>query len=178
MLFRSMDEVEYDDGALEFDDDFSAYRQGVYISIYDANGRMLRGRELDISADVSPFRNDGEIYQVLRNGQVYLVYDLPYTLRGYGTLWFRGVMLDEEMTEVGAIGTVIQLTFIALPALTVLAAVVGYFLTKHSFKPVENIILEVEKINEGKDLTKRIDLGEGNDEIYRLAKSFDAMFER
>ena len=54
----------------------------------------------------------------------------------------------------------------------------GYLITKKAFDPIEKIRETAEKINEGNDLTKRIDIGKGKDEISILAHTFDKMFDR
>ena len=171
-------EVEYDeDDGLEFDEDFVLYQYGVFVHAYDASGNLLLGQNNGITNKQLPFSEEG-IYEATVEGQGYYIYDRPVYIQDYGRLWLRGVMAKDEMGQVGAIHTVIKVSFVLLPALVVLAAVSGYLLTKHSFKPVENIINSAEQITEGKDLSRRIGLGEGKDEIYRLANSFDQMFQR
>lgn len=65
-----------------------------------------------------------------------------------------------------------------LPIVVLIAVYGGYHITKRAFRPIHQIIEAVEQINHASDLTKRIQLGEGTDEIYRLGKTFDSMFER
>ena len=43
--------------------------------------------------------------------------------------------------------------------------------------PVSKITKTVQEIQKEKDLSKRIDLGKGNDEIYTLARTFDGLLE-
>ena len=58
------------------------------------------------------------------------------------------------------------------------AAVGGYLITRRAFRPVRRIIQTAKEIGEGDDLSRRIALGEGRDEIYTLAAEFDRMFAR
>ena len=90
---------------------------------------MLRGREFGITVAESPLRTDGQVYEFEKDNRGYLVYDMLLSFEGQEPIWFRGVMPQEEMTEVGAIATVIQIAFICLPGLTLLAAFAGYLLT-------------------------------------------------
>ena len=43
-ITSSLDEIEYDDGVIEPDDDLDYFIGGVYLSIYDDEGRLLYGR--------------------------------------------------------------------------------------------------------------------------------------
>lgn len=176
---KNIEEIEYDDDdeVLELDEDFISYKQGVFVFIYDVTGQMLLGESHGIDVIGVPLQS-GSVYEALIDAETYFIYDVLFYVEDYGQLWIRGITEKEGSTQVSAINTVIQMAFIGFPVLVVLAAGAGYVLTKNSFKPIEKIIASVEKINEGKDLSKRIDLGEGKDEIYHLAQSFDNMFER
>lgn len=170
-------QVEYDDGVLEFDDDFVGYKSGVFIFVYEENGNMLLGQTHDVSTTNMPLK-DESIYEVERQNITYLVYDLPVYVEDYGEIWIRGMMERHIGTQRSTLDIAIQFALIGFPLLVILAAIAGYILTKHSFKPIEKIIDAAEKISEGKDLSKRIGLDGGSDEIYRLAQSFDNMFKR
>nr|WP_302598975.1 HAMP domain-containing sensor histidine kinase [uncultured Cellulosilyticum sp.] len=170
-------QVEYDDGVLEFDDDFVGYKSGVFIFVYEENGNMLLGQTHDVSTANMPLK-DESIYEVERQNITYLVYDLPVYVEDYGEIWIRGMMERHIGTQRSTLDIAIQFALIGFPLLVILAAIAGYILTKHSFKPIEKIIDAAEKISEGKDLSKRIGLDGGSDEIYRLAQSFDNMFKR
>jgi len=88
-------------------------------------------------------------------------------------------MVLAPATEVeNIIETIVLISLIVLPFFLVFSAISGYFITKKAFKPIEKIREAAEKINEGNDLTQRINIGEGNDEIYTLANTFDTMFDR
>ena len=58
-----------------------------------------------------------------------------------------------------------------------LTAVCGYLLSRRALYPVSKITKTVQEIQKEKDLSKRIDLGKGNDEIYTLAHTFDGLLE-
>lgn len=58
-----------------------------------------------------------------------------------------------------------------------LAAAGGFFLTKRALKPIENITNTVKKID-GKRLRKRLNFAGKEDEIVRLANTFDSMLDK
>lgn len=170
-------EIEYENGRLDFDEDFVPYKYGIFVFVYDENGNMISGEEHDINTEGIPLQERG-IYEIELENQYYYAYDVLVSIKDYGNLWLRGIAPKEEMHQSGAIDTIIKISFFTLPVLTILAAVIGYSLTKHSFKPIEKMINSVERIAEGKDLSQRLEMEQSNDEIYRLANSFDKMFER
>ena len=59
-----------------------------------------------------------------------------------------------------------------------LAAVMGYLMTRRTLRPVSRITDTVREIRRDGDLSRRINLGEGKDEIYRMAATFDQMLEQ
>ena len=97
------------------------------------------------------------------------------SLGNYGKVWIRGVM--PNIGQSSAIETVIQISFIILPFFLILSAIGGYTITKNAFAPMEKITEIAEKINEGNDLSKRIHLENGADELRTLANTFDVMFD-
>ena len=48
-------------------------------------------------------------------------------------------------------------------------------MTKRTLRPVDQITRTVQAIQADGDLSQRVSLGKGNDEIYRLASTFDSM---
>ena len=65
-----------------------------------------------------------------------------------------------------------------MPFFLILSAIGGYIITKNAFTPIKKIRKIAEEINEGNDLSQRIDLGKGDDELHTLANTFDVMFDR
>ena len=55
---NSLDYIELDDGRLELDDDMDFFVNGVYRSIYDAEGRMLYGRIPEKYNGIQAFQDD------------------------------------------------------------------------------------------------------------------------
>ena len=74
--------------------------------------------------------------------------------------------------------TVARMFLLIVPFFAVAALVGGYAITRRSFLPIEKISNAVTEISDSGDLSRRIDLASGNDELHQLANKFDAMFER
>lgn len=172
----SVSELEYEDGRLEIDDDLDFFRDGVYLSIYDAEGILLFGHlPTQVPIEETPFFYEDQIQESTIQGTHYLIYDI-YTIQEEQGFWIRGVISKTEAES--NFGIMIRLTAVALPVLTGFIALGGYYITKRAFRPVEQIRKTAEEIAHGGDLSKRIELGNGKDEIYQLGETFDYMLDR
>ena len=69
------------------------------------------------------------------------------------------------------------LALILFPLLIFLTAICGYLLSRRALYPVAKITKTVQDIQQEKDLSKRIHLENGSDEIYTLAKTFDGLLD-
>ena len=173
VVHDEIDDVEFDGGFLDLDElDF--YRHNVYVQAYSADGEFLGGAGTNDFDGEEEFHN-GEMRQVTIDGSPFLVYDLLVQTDA-GSVWLRGITSAENDCSAARVITILAL--ILLPVLVVITAVVGWFIARHAFKPVRQITDTVDAINDGDDLTARIGLRRGRDEIHRLAATFDRMFDR
>ena len=173
VVHDEIDDVEFDGGYLDLDElDF--YRHNVYVQVYDASGLLLGGAGPSDFDGAAEFHN-GEIRSVSVDNQPWLVYDL-YLADSNGGVWLRGITSADNNFSAARVITILAL--IILPVLVVITAVIGWLIARHAFKPVRQITDTVDAINDGDDLTARIGLHRGRDEIHRLAATFDSMFDR
>ena len=175
MVEAAWPEIDFDDGRLDIDDDLEYFRNGVYLSIYDSGGIPLYGavpREFDNSVAFA----DGQLRTLPGTQGRWYVYDAQRTVAGYGTVWVRSVAAANQVDS--TILTLLRLALVVLPFFVLLAAVGGYVLARRAFRPVRRITQTAREISEGNDLSRRIALGEGRDEVYTLAAEFDRMFAR
>lgn len=175
VLTDSAEEIEIDDGRIEIDDDLDFFQKGVYLSVYDSNGNLLYGRLPRGFKNAPPFQ-DKRLANGLFGNETRYVYDVELRFERYGTVWLRGVLSATENDN--TFQTLTNLAAITLPFLVILAAIGGYILIHRAFRPVRRINEAAERINGSRDLSQRINLGAGNDEIYTLANTFDRMFDR
>ncbi|MGF7142241.1 signal transduction histidine kinase [Anaerotaenia torta] len=171
----NMEELEYEDGEIEIDDDFAFYKSGVSSIIYSAEKQRIDGHIPSGFQSEEPLQ-DKTLHTVQSQGRQFFCYDRRVVLEGGGELWIRGVIAADE--NAGIIGSIMRAAFILLPFIVLIAALAGYQITRSSFRPIDRIIRAAGEISEGSDLSKRIALGEGRDEIHRLADTFDHMFRR
>lgn len=166
--------LSYKDGWLEIDDDFCDYFEGICTALYDENGNLLYGEAPIKLSDAEPLAY-ASMSSLRINGEKFYIYDKPLT-GDFEGLWLRGVVSHNETLNV--LYNVLRLSFWILPLLAVLSLLGGYVITRRSFMPVQKIAETASRISEGGDLSQRLDIGEGRDEIHMLADTFNGMFER
>lgn len=167
-------DIEYEEGQLEIDDDIDFIEKGIYISIFNSKGILIQGYQPKGVDTTLPFVNQ-ELRKISLSEEWY-VYDMIQDVPNYGQIFIRGMM--PTTTNVGRTHVNIIVLLVLTPLIIVIAIVGGYILTKRAFKPVKQMSKTVEQITSGNDLSKRVNLGEGDDELYRLGRLFDQMFER
>ncbi len=172
---KAADEIEYDDGELEIDKDIKFYSGGISILVYKKNGDFVDGHMPEGFAADAVFENE-KLNTVMSNSEQFYVYDQLLKFGDHPDIWVRGIAVSSGVGS--TLGTMVNIGLVALPFLIIFAAAGGYIITKRAFYPVTQIREAAKKISEGRDLSKRINLSGGKDEIYALAATFDSMLDR
>lgn len=169
------EDIEWDDGKLRFDADLLSLEYGVYLSVYDADGYLLYGK-VPYGFDNSAVFEDGTVREYSADGADFYIMDLFYQVKDYGAVVIRGVtsITDAEASFRFAI----RLAAILMPLLTVLMAAMGYLMARRTLRPVSRVTETVRQIQTDGDLSRRVSLGKGSDEIYRMADTFDRMLDQ
>jgi two-component system, OmpR family, sensor histidine kinase MprB len=100
-------------------------------------------------------------------------------LRVYTTRFNRNMALQvaRPLTETNAVISDMGLALLATALVGVLvAAVLGFIVARAALRPVRRLTAAVEDVTETRDLSRRIETT-GNDEVGRLAGSFNEMLE-
>ena len=176
VVIHRIDYLTIKNGEIIIDSNFDTMIQNVEIAIYDKDFKFLYGNSPNGFEMDNRKSKDDKIMIIRSNNQKWYVYNKTIELGDYGKVWIRGVM--PNIGQSSAIETVIHISFIILPFFLILSAIGGYIITKNAFTPIEKIRRIAEKINEGNDLSQRINLGKGDDELHTLANTFDVMFDR
>ena len=171
----SLQEIGYDEGDFEVEEENWMIEEGVYISFYTTDGHFIDGNTAPNFTYNVAF-SAGEIQTVSIAGRGWAVYDRLIYIDGYGNAWIRGIASFSEAES--TIQTMVNVSLIILPFMVIIAIVGGYFITRKAFSPVRKITDSAESITDGNELSRRINLGKGKDEIYTLASTFDRMFDR
>lgn len=171
---EGLEELDWEDGRPDIDDDLKSYQDGVWLAVYDQTGSLVYGGLPDDLGLDQPFE-EGALRTCRQGQEAWYLYDL--VSRGQeGTLWLRGATAAQSANQTFLM--LLRLALVALPFLVLAGALGGYAIANHAFGPVRRITRAAEQISDGQDLSRRIDLGPGRDEIYTLAATFDRMFAR
>lgn len=169
-----MNEVHVAAGQVN-DDNVMTFDDGVYLLYFDTGGNLLAGALPDGFETELSFQS--EVVRTVENGGVtWYLYDAQRAVKHGNPIWIRGVMSSESAET--SFDLFVNVALVALPLLVILAVLGGYLITGRAFRPVKQIAETARQIGDGKDLDRRIKLGDGKDEIYELAAAFDRMFDR
>lgn len=168
-------ELSFKNGKLRFDSELMSLEHGVYRSVYDADGYLLYGK-IPYHFDNSVLFEDGTVRKFAAGNTEFYVMDLFYEIPEYGSVVIRGVSSITEAEK--SFRFTIRLALILLPLTAAFTAVVGYLLARRALRPVSQITETVKRIQSDGNLSRRVSLGKGNDEIYRMAETFDQMLEQ
>ena len=172
---KSLDDIEWEDGSWDVDSDFYNLDGGIYLSIYTESGDFLYGR-IPYGFDLDPAFSDSQLQTLSDGKKQWYIFDLSYLIEGYGPVYVRGISSVAEAET--SFRITLRFAAIVLPLLVILTAVIGYFFTRRTLLPVRKITETVKQIQNDQDLSRRVHLGNGKDEIYQLAETFDQLLEK
>lgn len=177
VVLSSYEEITYAEGILDMGNAFVSPAEGIYLSAYDDAGNLLFGTSPLSYEDASVLIMD-EFQQLKNNdaGTSWYLYDYCQYLEGYGNLWVRGVV-SQTQTDT-ALRTLVRLSLILLPFFVLCVAGGGYYITRRALAPLAGMTDTALRITKGNDLSERIRLGEGQDEVHKLAHTFDQMMDK
>ena len=180
--YKSSDKVEinqvdhiiyYDEGYLKIAATFLQHSNEVYTALYKEDFSLIYG-ENPISKEVSTLKfTDSVIQEINIDGTLYYIFDKKIPLDGVNNLWLRGIISEEHGNS--QIKTIERISMIVFPLIIFISLIGGYIIVKKMLSPIHKISTTAKQIGENGELTKRIDLGKGNDELHELADSFNFM---
>ena len=173
---RTVENMEFKDGEIILDNNLEATVNEIFVSIYDSDKEFIYGDSYLDFEFKNAFSGEKSVMTVQYESSKWYVYEIKKEIKDYGIIYVRGITPASGVEK--NLESIMNIFFVVFPFLLVVSALGGYLITKKAFDPIEKIRETAEKINEGNDLTKRIDIGKGKDEISILATTFDKMFDR
>lgn len=168
--------LKFESGYLEVNDDFLDEVNRVYTSITSSDYVLLYG-ENPISLSTKDIKFiDSRIQTLKIDGTNYYVFDRKLNSKGLDSLWIRGIVSEEQGSV--QMTAITRLSLILMPIIVIISCLGGYNIVKETLKPIHEISETARHIGEENDLKKRIELGPGNDELHRLADTFNDMFAK
>lgn len=171
----NLDQISISGGKLELKDGFHFYRSGVSTLVYSQNEALLAGQIPVSFTGSEPFQS-GLTRTVAAGDERYLVLDIWLPMGWESGVWVRGLMEAPENQQLA--NNLLIVALAALPAFLIMVALGSYWIVKRAFRPLDHITATAMDINEARDLSRRIALPSGRNEFYRLASTFDQLFER
>lgn len=173
IVHENVEDMEWKRGELDIDE-LELFENHISTLVYDRQGNHLAGFEYDHKHFWQYPLTHKQVTDVNVGGVDYLLYDFLVEDSRNQDIFLRGVVSVSEISD--TVNLLFYFTLFALPMFILCSAGGSYVITKKSMKPLEKIIQTAEEITHGEDLSMRIDLGKGKDEIHHLANTFDVMF--
>lgn len=180
LVERGARDVKIKDNQLSINHNMISYQDGISLLVYGENNFIITGNLPGGAPPEIPFIPD-QVRKIEYQGHSFYVCDYLIDDLETEDIWIRGITAADLDATDPAIVSIIRIFFILLPLLIIFASVGGYYLTKRAFRPVARITETVDKIQAGKDLSKRVGIPlekAGKDEIYDLSATFDQMLDR
>ncbi len=168
--------IQYQDLYIEIDDDYVSETDSVYTALYSQDHVLIYGNTplSDNTAEKPAFSQT--VKEMLIGSTHYYVYDAPVKSDVTGNLWIRGMIAQTQVRS--DISKLFLMMAALLPVFMLLCLFLAHSMAKKALQPVERMRRTVMQISNGKDLSTRIDLGEGEDELHQLATVFNRMLDR
>ena len=167
--------ISRENGTLTFSEDFSFNQGGIYILVYSDMGALLAGQPPLAFAEGEAFEN-GAARAVEGRGSEFYIVDFWLPFGWEDGVWVRGVTAAPDTADV--LDELAVIALLVLPLAAIVGGLGAYLLARSTFRPIDRIIRAAGAISEGRDLSQRIGLPPGRDEISRLGQAFDNMFAR
>lgn len=153
---------------------FEEFSNGIFFLYYNRRGGILAGKipkGFDLNLPVS-FHHATLVETPTED---FLYFDGPIHHRKAGYGWIRGILPLGKSEE--NLKMLLLLFSISSPLLLFFIVYGGYRIIKNSFRPVRDISHTALEIQQSKDFSKRIPLEKGNDEIHKMASTFNQMLD-
>lgn len=169
-------QADLENGELKVGSGFSFYRSGIYTLIYSKNQALLAGQLPQAFSSLSLSFENGLTRPVETEQGTYYVMDLWLPSGWEDGIWLRGITELSQGAETRE--NLLIAAGVALPLFILLGALGGWLIVRRALRPLDSINATAAAINEGRDLSARINLGKAPEEFSSLAANFDNMLER
>ena len=166
----------YGGGYIALNESLLVTQNEVRLAMYSLDGSLLYGENPISSVTDSSGFSDATLTSHPYEGSVYYSYDRLLSVDGLDSIWIRGVV--SSYAEDFQLSMTIRAVMLSLPMFVVVAVVGGYLIAGQVLRPIKKISEAASGIEQGGDLKKRIELGEGKDELHSLASSINSMISR
>ncbi len=157
--------------------------RGLALRLLDLSGKVLdqSGPNVNVAVPTSTLavaragQTEFATLDVSGRGTALRIYSVPYQVGGR-TAGIVQVSLGLAATQ-ATLGQLLIILAVSIPITLLVAALLGLFLAGRALQPIERITRAAARI-EAEHLDQRLDLDLPDDEVGRLARTFDAMLTR
>lgn len=152
---------------------FRYFDQGVQMVLLDDHFKMIGGQSpFGISENLTC--EEGKIRTETYHEKKFYVIDRK--IPGETTYWVKGIVPVSDGAD--SMRSVMKSNVLLILVMIILASGGGYILLGRILNPIEKMRKTAEEISQSSDLSRRLSLPAGNDELHRLADSFDRMLDK
>lgn len=172
-----LEKINFSEGDFRLDSDISYFKNAVYLSVYNEEGRILAGRT-PVFVGYLPEFEDKQLFREKNEetGTYWYILDNSFKDKNGNTVWVRGI--SENQDTIGLTDSLSRGSKWIIGSLILVAIVGGFVISRNALRPIRRLTRTAEKIRDDGDLSIRIDTGRRRDEISDLAEAFNSMFER
>jgi heavy metal sensor kinase len=153
-----------------------------FVRLYDRQGGLLADTSdsgevgaLDPSVVRRAVDGDAQWLRLRGEDETYRVRIVPVEQAGVTVGALAVGQSEEDLTD--TLSALLTVTALALPLALLAAGLVGFLLARRALAPIDRITRTARELSAA-DLSRRLDLDLPDDELGRLARTFDAMLER
>ncbi|WP_064609116.1 sensor histidine kinase [Streptobacillus moniliformis] len=159
------------DEVAKYPEKFESFESGIFYINYDNSGEILAGKyPLGFNLKLKLEENSIRLYE--KNDYQFYYYDSKIKNSNY---WIRGVYPINHLAQDR--DRTMAIIFIFSPIFFLIVVLGGKEILKRGFIPVKQISKTALDITKSQDFSKRIEIEEGSDEIHKMAKTFNTMFD-
>ncbi len=120
---------------------------------------------------------DGAFTEIEGENDKYYLFTcfIPASDRTNQGAWVAGTVSTSSVVSIAT--NSLKWILLAVPFIIIIAAILGYLVTKRAFRPVSEITAAAASLSKGDTLDKRINFKGAKDEIGVLADTFDGMLD-
>lgn len=156
------------------EDSFTPFEDGVTLSVYDKDGNLIAGA-IPRNFKVNEFSLGVMSEYKDENNSKYLYYDSETSSTRLGNgKYVRGVIQVSNNITGWFLPIIILL---GSPFVILVIMYGGYLIIRSSLRPVRDMTETADAIAKSNDLTKRIYIEDGTDEVHKLGKVFNEMLD-
>ena len=174
-VIETADEIDVERGRIAIEEDIPFFDEGVYMAVYSSYGNLMAGR-IPREVPLGDFPENQVLSVQGEDGSTWYVYWIQLAFGSDNSARIIGTIREQDLSLVlSAFGSI---SFWLILIVAVFSSIGGYVIVRRSLRPAERVIATAGEIANGKDLSKRIGLGEGSGEIHQMAAAFDMMLSR